>query len=108
MKNKVSKLFALIFSFALVLYLIPGCGSGGSSGGGGDESPAKASSGSSGKKPIVSFKGHVDVKSGTITFEYPDENKKVSGKKLYSSPGNITLVGDASWSGVTKILQANI
>ena len=29
--------------------------------------------------------------------------KKVSGKKLYSSPGDVTLAGSSSWNGVTKI-----
>src|SRR3990172_1819302 len=90
------KFFAVIFSFALLIYFMPGCGGGGSSGGGGDDkSPAKASK-SSGKKPIASFIGHVNLKTGELTFEYPDDTSNVSGKKLYTSqpPGsglNVTL-----------------
>ena len=122
MKNKFFnfhqglKLFSMIFSLLLVLYLIPCCGG---DGGGLGNSPSKSLSGVSKKKPVASYKAYVDARNGTITFEYADAGVKVkkgSAKKQYTSqpgPGMPGLQVTMASSGVTwdsgpKTLTGNV
>ena len=120
MKNKLLgvKILSIFISFALLLFLTPGCGDGGGSGDGGG-AKSLSSKTSSGKKPVASYVATVDPQKGTITFEYQDSNApsksgKKSFRKLYTSqpPGsgkNVTLASSGmSWNGTTKILSGNV
>src|SRR3989338_8500605 len=122
MKNKFFnfhqglKLFSMIFSLLLVLYLIPCCGG---DGGGLGNSPSKSLSGVSKKKPVASYKAYVDARNGTITFEYADAGVKVkkgSAKKQYTSqpgpgmPGlQVTMASSGlTWDSGPKTLTGNV
>ncbi len=116
MKNKLLgvKILSIFISFAVLLFLIPGCGDGGGGGGG------KTTSKISGKKPVGSFIGHVNAKTGEVTFEYSDgstvKTKKGNAKKLYTSqpgpgmPGlQVTLASAGmAWDSTNKILTGNV
>ena len=107
--RKIKSIFVnLSFLLIAIVFVLTGCGD---SGGGVSGKSGKSLSPASNKKPLVSFIGHVDVKSGKVSFEYPVITKKgkKSFKKLYSYGPEYQLVSSGvSWDNTNKIASLNI